>query len=74
MADSLGARVRMLRTERGWSQEELAERAGIDRRTIQRIEGGEYDPSPATGRALAAAFEVDVSKLSVGFTKDSLVY
>jgi transcriptional regulator with XRE-family HTH domain len=33
-----GGRIRALRTERGWTQEQLAERAGVDRQTIYRME------------------------------------
>ena len=36
-----GKRVRQLRTKRGWSQEELAHRAGLDRTYIGGIERGE---------------------------------
>ena len=38
-------RVRDLRTERGWSQGELAERLAVSRQTIHAIETGKYDPS-----------------------------
>ncbi|MEU3962940.1 helix-turn-helix transcriptional regulator [Streptomyces buecherae] len=34
----VGARIRGLREERGWSQEHLAERAGISRQTMYRTE------------------------------------
>lgn len=38
-------RVRELRTGRGWSQGELAERLGVSRQTINAIETEKYDPS-----------------------------
>lgn len=50
-------RVRQLREQRAWSQEQLAEIAGINVRTLQRVEsagGGSLD----TRMALAAALEV----------------
>lgn len=54
--------VRELRHQRGWSQEQLAERCGLSVRTFQRIENGRT-PGLASATALARAFEVDVSDL-----------
>jgi len=53
-------RVKELRLARGWSQDELAQRAGITRVTVTRIEGDrnrrlDYDVL----EKLADAFEVD---------------
>lgn len=39
-----GGRLRDLRMTRGWSQEALGERAGLDRRTISAIETGRSSP------------------------------
>lgn len=38
-------RLRVLRTERGWSQAELAERLDVSRQSVNAIETGKYDPS-----------------------------
>lgn len=38
-------KVRELRTDRAWSQGELADRLGVSRQTINAIETGKYDPS-----------------------------
>ena len=38
-------RLRLLRTQRNWSQAELAQRLGVSRQTINSIEVGKYDPS-----------------------------
>lgn len=38
--NELGAMVRRLRKQRGWTQDELAERAGISRRTLVAMEHG----------------------------------
>jgi HTH-type transcriptional regulator / antitoxin HipB len=38
--NELGALIRRLRKERGWTQDELATRAGISRRTLVALEGG----------------------------------
>lgn len=61
-ADS--AKIRRWREERHWSQEHLAELAGIAARTLQRIENGET-ASQDSVMALAAAFNVDATALSV---------
>ena|SRR5215210_1627000 len=45
------------------SQEELAERAGISRFTVQRVERGDGGVRPKTGRALAEALDVEVEEL-----------
>lgn len=34
----IGSRIRRLRAERRWTQEQLAERCGLDRQTISRAE------------------------------------
>ncbi len=52
--------VRKLRTEQGWSQEQLAEIAGLSPRTVQRAETGK-NCSLDTAQALAAAFDTTPS-------------
>lgn len=52
--------IRKLRLRRGWSQEQLAELAGLSTRTIQRIERGQ-SCSLETLKSLAAVFEVDIA-------------
>jgi len=56
--------IRKLREERAWSQEHLAEVAGLSLRTVQRVES-DGSASHDTRLALAAVFELDVSSLSV---------
>ncbi|MEU8508972.1 XRE family transcriptional regulator [Streptomyces brevispora] len=43
----LAARLGELRTERGWSLEELAQRTGVSRSTLSRLERGELSPTAA---------------------------
>ena len=57
-------KIKRWREERHWSQEHLAELAGIGLRTVQRIENGE-PASRDSLMALAAAFNVDVMALTV---------
>ena len=48
--------VKPLRLEKGWSQEQLAEIAGLSIRTIQRLENGNTC-SLETAKALSAVFD-----------------
>lgn len=57
------AKIKRWREERHWSQEHLAELAGIGTRTVQRIENGEA-ATKETMMSLAAAFAVDVAALT----------
>jgi transcriptional regulator with XRE-family HTH domain len=54
--------LRRLRKDRAWSQEELALAAGLNLRTIQRIET-EATASLQSMKALASAFEVNIRAL-----------
>lgn len=54
--------IKRLRTERAWSQEQLAEIADVSLRTIQRVEA-DGSASRETRMALAAAFDIDVRDL-----------
>jgi putative transcriptional regulator len=38
-------RLKVLRAERDWTQEDLAQRLGVSRQTVNAIETGKYDPS-----------------------------
>ena len=38
-------RLRVLRAEREWSQQELADRLEVSRQSVNAIETGKYDPS-----------------------------
>ena len=49
-------RVRELRAERGWTQQQLAEAVGVSRQSINSIECDRYVPSLALALAFARAF------------------
>jgi putative transcriptional regulator len=53
-------RVRELRSERGWSQGELAEQLEVSRQTVNAIETGKYDPSLPLAFKIAALFELAI--------------
>jgi transcriptional regulator with XRE-family HTH domain len=56
---ALGALLRQLRTERGMGTPRLAERAGVARSTIQRLERGQIRPRPSTLAWIAGALDPD---------------
>lgn len=56
-------RLRALRTARGWSQQELADAAGLSRTGISAIEAGRVSPSTAASLALARVLECRVEDL-----------
>ncbi|MGO4157058.1 helix-turn-helix domain-containing protein [Cupriavidus sp. YAF13] len=60
---TLGATVRQLREAHAWSQEELAEHAGMNRSYIGEIERGSAIASIVTVEKLAAALGVPISWL-----------
>ncbi len=66
--DSLAARqqspLRILRDHRGYTQNELAERADLSRTYLTEIERGRKDGSIRALRALAEALDVNVSLLA----------
>ena len=60
---AFGERVRSLRLQRGWSQEDLAERAGLHRNYVGGMERGERNVALINIHRVAGALEVDVAKL-----------
>lgn len=62
----LGDRVRELRSARGWSQNDLAQRVGCWASQISQIEGGLRAPSLKLGRAIALAFGIPTDYLVDG--------
>jgi len=63
MAEHITNTVYTLRTKKGLTQEELAERAGITRQTVISIEKGNYTPSVLLALKIAAIFKVPVEEV-----------
>ncbi len=62
----LGRRVRLLRQERGLTQEEAAGQAKLDGKHFQEIEAGRVNVTMATLLGVAKAFGVPLSELLDG--------
>jgi len=56
MTPSIRNRVKQLRTERGWTQEQLAEAVGVSRQSINSIERDRYVPSLLLALTFARVF------------------
>lgn len=63
MEHLLSQKITALRQAKGWSQELLAENAGINLRTLQRIENGHSSPRGDTLRRLSKALETELEVL-----------
>jgi len=57
VADTVQNRVKALRTGRNWTQEQLAERVGVSRQSINSIERNRYVPSLPLALQFAEIFE-----------------
>jgi putative transcriptional regulator len=56
-------RVQAVRTERRWTQADLAKEVGVSRQTINSIETGRFEPSLGLALRLALLFEQPVEAL-----------
>ncbi len=66
LRNSLGERVRELRTQHQWSQEALGELAGLHRNYIGHVERAEVNVGFKNVYLLARAFELTVSEFLHG--------
>ena len=62
-ARQMGRTVRKLRLAKKLSQAKLAERCGLSREYINKIEAGKYDPPLSTINAIAEALGVTARRL-----------
>lgn len=63
VAAEMKNRIRELRTERGWRQEDLARKAGVTRQTINAIENDKYNPTLVLAMKLARLLNIPVEDL-----------
>ncbi len=55
--------MRDLRNEKGWTQEQLVERTGLDRAYLSEVENGHRNPSLGTIAKIASAFGIEIADL-----------
>ena len=56
-------RLKVLRAERSWSQQELANRLGVSRQSVNAIETGRYDPSLPLAFTIAGVFAMRIEEI-----------
>jgi ribosome-binding protein aMBF1 (putative translation factor) len=61
----VGVQVRRLRKEKGISQQELADKCGIFRTYLSRVENGDANPTVTVLAALAVSLNVSIGELIV---------
>src|SRR5579883_1115405 len=59
----IARRLKALRTERGWSLDELAKRSGVSRATLSRLENAEVSPTTSMLGKLCASYGLTMSRL-----------
>ena len=59
-----GERLRQLRREKGWSQEQLSRLANVPLGSLNRYERNVFEPSLSRLRSLAKALDVDLDTLA----------
>ncbi len=52
-----------LRSQKGWTQQELADRTGVSRQTIISLEKGHYNPSILLAFRLARQFGTSIEEI-----------
>lgn len=60
-------RLKVLRAERDWSQQDLADRLGVSRQSVNAIEKGRYDPSLPLAFNIAEIFGLAIEEI---FSRD----
>jgi transcriptional regulator with XRE-family HTH domain len=61
----MSGKLKRLREQQALSLTDLAQKSGVNRITIHRIENGKQKPMPRTIRKLAEALQVEVSELTI---------
>jgi putative transcriptional regulator len=64
-------RLRVLRAERAWSQQDLGERLEVSRQSINAIETGKYDPSLPLAFRIAELFGLPIEEIFVSPSRRS---
>jgi putative transcriptional regulator len=60
-------RLKVLRAERDWNQQDLADALGVSRQSVNAIETGKYDPSLPLAFRISDVFEMPIEAI---FSRD----
>jgi putative transcriptional regulator len=60
---SVRNRLKVLRAEQDWSQQDLAERLQVSRQSVNAIETGKYDPSLPLAFRIADVFGLAIEEI-----------
>ena len=63
MAEKITNRVKELRGERGWTQQQLAAAAGVSRQSVNSIERNRYVPSLPLALKFAKVFKIPTDNI-----------
>jgi len=63
-------RLRDLRSDRGWSQQHLAEHLDVSRQSVNAIETGRYDPSLPLAFRIAELFGLAIEDIFVSPSRE----
>jgi putative transcriptional regulator len=64
-------RLRVLRAERHWSQQHLADQLEVSRQSVNAIETGRYDPSLPLAFRIAELFALPIEDIFISPSKES---
>ena len=56
-------RLKVLRAERDWSQEELANHLGVSRQAVNALERGKHDPSLQLAFSISKVFQQAIEEI-----------
>jgi putative transcriptional regulator len=56
-------RLKVLRAERDWSQQDLADALAVSRQSVNAIETGKYDPSLPLAFRISDVFAMPIEKI-----------
>ena len=56
-------RLKDLRAERAWSQQDLADRLKVSRQTVNAIENGKFDPSLPVAFRISRVFGMRIEEI-----------
>ena len=70
---TLGKKISYLRKQRGWTQQELADKISVHGRHVTRLEHDKMKPSPATLAQLSQVFQGEPDVLADAIAKSAVL-